>query len=108
MRAAEQVPEDDGWEPTPPERLIRARLVGADELVEYKDLKVGDVFQAIAPNGIPIDPMDAVLEPGEADRNDDVFVVCIEPPFRRMDGQLGWTVPILIGTLAEVMRRRGN
>jgi hypothetical protein len=32
--------EDDGWEPTPPDRLIRARLVGSDDEIKKKGFQM--------------------------------------------------------------------
>src|SRR5258708_5943412 len=88
------------WQPTPAERHFRARLLDGS-LVEYSDLKVGDVFQTIHPDGV------TVLHPLDWEPDDTIFARVLEPPMMN-DGSYGlgegWIFPIDVGTREEMMR----
>lgn len=45
------------WTPNPPDARLRARLLDGS-IIEYFDLKVGDIFQAVDPEGTLVNLMD--------------------------------------------------
>lgn len=112
MAETQHAEGDDGWQPTPPERRIRARLASG-ETVEYQNLKIGDVFQAIAVGGYPVNPLDTFnfdadgnsIDP-EEDR--ETFAIVTAPPVRGYLGNEGWAVEIEVGTRVDLLLRSTN
>lgn len=80
----------EDWTPTPPERRRRARLLDG-VIVDYHELRVGDVFQSLSPAGELIDPfVDEVAE---------VYCLVIEPPHQTYEG---WELRVEAGPLSEL------
>lgn len=81
------------WKPTPVESRIRARLLSG-EIKEYKDLKVGDIFQAIYPDGETVHPLTHELV------GPDVWARACEEPYKAQFE--GWQLRLLIGSLKDL------
>lgn len=92
---------------TPKSRRIMAkrfaRETGERELVEYKKLRCGDIFEAIGPDGRPVDPI--TLEP-----------IVGPPVFARAEEDAaendllgeGYCMPIMVGPLKSLLGKSLN
>ena len=74
--------------------MIRARLIDGT-IRAYRDLAVGDLFQAVAKDQ-PVHPL--TLEPAR-----EVYARVAEPP--RPAPPIGWAVLIEVGKLDELRRK---
>ena len=100
----EAAPAAAEWTPTPPDEMIVAAKRDGSRC-EYKDLKPGDVFQAVHINdGKIIDPLfmwgETALENVAA--TPDLWAVCCEPPVKGYLGRPGYAVHIETGSLGEI------
>jgi hypothetical protein len=75
------------WTDTPPGEIVWAEKIDG-ERVRFRDLRVGDVFRAIAPDGFVIDP--------ETQERDNVWCRVTGGPIRGDDPQCtqgyGWAI----------------
>lgn len=99
MRRIATEPED--WKAVPPESRIRARLLDG-RMIEYSELKPGNIFQAVLPGGTIIDPEDT-LDDATCIPDHETFAVCTDEPVRGWCGNPGWAVPIETGTRDEMI-----
>lgn len=93
------------WRPTAPQERIMARKLDG-ETCEFKDLKPGDVFQAIAPDGTPIHP--CTEEP-----DDEIVALVVDFPVQNINnrngnllGEIGYGVPIEVYASASEIKGR--
>lgn len=101
-RAATSEPDaDDEWSPTPPDKRIRARLLDGT-IIEYSELKPGNVFQAILPDGTTIHPLDTEEE-GKSVTDEVTFAVCMDAPVRGWRENPGWAVPVEAGARDDMI-----
>ncbi|MDE2426246.1 MAG: hypothetical protein KGO96_10120 [Elusimicrobia bacterium] len=90
------------WKPRPDHERLRAeRFIGDGqwERCEYADLKNGDVFRAVHPNGHLVNPLTIdALEDGE-----DMVALCHGDPIKGYEGNDGFAVDISVGSLKDLM-----
>jgi len=90
---------DDDLPETPAERRVRARLASG-EIVEYRDLRRGMVFQSVLPSG-------EVVHPITMERDPETFAVCTGDPLRNYELGEGWGVIVETGPLELATKRSG-
>lgn len=97
------------WRPTPDSILIKARKLAGDEWVtiEMKDLRPGDIFRAIAPDG-------GVIHPVTGEPDDVVVALVTDHPIRNDLNQIGsilgargYGVPIEVFPSMDELKRKG-
>lgn len=97
------------WQPTPKSRLITAcKLIGETwEACPMEDLQPGDIFRAISPDGVTINPV--THEPDE-----NCIARVFEHPIRNYNNQNGsawgaegYGVPMELFASFEDLNRRG-
>lgn len=99
MTAQTSATEDD-WKATPAEQSTVAVMTDGTRR-EYKDLKPGDVFQALAVEpGKIVDPLYR-----DFDEHPDMWAVCIGEPVKGFAGKNGYAVALETGSLEEVTAR---
>jgi hypothetical protein len=78
----------DLWKPTPDDRRLVARVVrdGNEVLIEYRDLKPGDVYQTVGPDGKARHPFTLEID-------NETFAVCTGEPERNLWTNEGYAVP---------------
>lgn len=94
------------WRPTKPEEKILARKLDG-QTCEFKDLRPGDVFHAIAADGHAIHP--------HTEEPDDEAVARVTGyPIQNVDncngsllGAVGWGVPIEVYPSMDELKRKG-
>ena len=101
MRTSESIRE--GWKPADPELLIVA-VKRDGSRCEYRDLQVGDVFQALwVERGIFVDPI-------RTDENfykeaQDVWAVCLDEAQQGFAGNDGFAIEVDTGSFAEMVAK---
>ena len=94
---------EEDWKPTPPDRLIIAMKRDGTRC-EYKDLQVGDIFQALFVEvGMIVDPLSTGPDlPTEAS---ELWAICLEPPIKGYNRPEGFAVCIETGTLDQMIEK---